>query len=96
MFESLKSLGSWLKSVYSEPDGTGSSTRIHISLLIAFVLSVGISFGYLVHRHTITVESFNGFLASAGTFLVSTCGPLYGLNKAADWAKSKQQNGQQQ
>jgi hypothetical protein len=46
----------WLRSVYSEPDGSGSSTRIHITALIAFVLGVGISFAVLVHNKVITIE----------------------------------------
>ena len=86
----------WLKSIWSEPDGTGSSTRIHCSALIAFVIACGISLAVLVHRRVITVEQFDGFLGAAATFTSVTAGPLYGLNKLSDWAKSKQQNGQQQ
>ena len=86
-----KPLFAWLKSVYSEPDGTGSSTRIHISLLTLFTISVGASFGVLVHKHSISMEQFNSFLGAAATFLVSTAGPLYGVNRLADWAKSKSQ-----
>ena len=82
----------WLKSIWSEADGTGSSTRIHISLLTSFVLGVGISFGILVHRHRITVEQFNQFLVAGGTFIATTCGPLYGANKIAAWATSKNSN----
>jgi hypothetical protein len=59
--------------------------------LITFVLSVGISFGVLVHRHTINIEQFDQFLGAGATFLVATCGPLYGANKLADWAKTKNQ-----
>lgn len=87
----LKPFAAWVKSVYSEPDGTGSSTRIHISLLIGFVISVGVSFGVLVHRHTISVEQFNSFLGAGAAFLAATTGPLYGVNKLSDWAKSKNQ-----
>lgn len=82
----------FLKSVYSEADGTGSSTRVHIGLLTVFVVSVGISFSVLVVKHVITIEQFDNFLSSAATFLIGTCGPLYGVNKFADWAKNK--NGQ--
>jgi|SRR5580658_7081779 hypothetical protein len=89
MKQALTSLFTWLKSVYSESDGTGSSTRIHITLLITFVLGVGISFGVLVHHKSITIEQFNSFLGSAATFLTATCGPLYGVNKLADWAAKK-------
>jgi hypothetical protein len=89
MLTILKSIATWLKGVYSEPGGQGSSTRLHISLLIAFVLGVGIGFSVLVHKHSISIEQFNGFLTAGSVFLTSTCGSLYGLNKAADWAKSK-------
>lgn len=89
MLKSLTSFLVWLRSVYSEADGSGSSTRIHISILIMFVISVGVSFGYLVHRHTLTVAQFNDFLSAGGTFIVTTCGSLYGVNKVADWAKSR-------
>ena len=85
----IKLIGAWLRSCYSEPDGTGSSTRIHISLLIAFVLSVGASFAHLVNLHVISIEQFCIFLGAAATFLVTTTGPLYGANKLADWAKGK-------
>lgn len=85
----FKPFVTWLRSVYSEPDGTGSSTRLHISLLIVFVIGVGISFGVLVHHKTITVEQFDGFLSAAAAFLVATTGPLYGVNKLANWANNK-------
>jgi hypothetical protein len=82
----------WIKSIWSEPDGSGSSTRIHITALIAFVLGVGISFGIATHQKKFSIEQFNSFLASASAFIVSTCGPLYGANKLADWAKNKDNN----
>ena len=79
----------WLKSVYSEPDGSGSSTRIHITALIMFILGVGISFGVATHHKIFTLEEFDNFLTTSSTFIVTTCGPLYGVNKMADWAKNK-------
>lgn len=82
----------WLKSVYSEPDGSGSSTRLHISALIAFILGVGISFGVATHHKKFTIEEFDNFLTTSSTFIVTTCGPLYAANKVADWAKNKDNN----
>jgi hypothetical protein len=79
----------WVKSIWSEPDGTGSSTRILMAALIAFVLGVGISFGISTNKGRMTPEQFNNFLGSSGTFIVTTCGPLYAANKAADWLKKK-------
>lgn len=88
----MKAFFTWLRSVYSEADGTGSSTRVHMTLLIAFILGVGISFGIATHQKRITIEQFNNFLSSGGEFIVTTCGPLYAANKTADWLKSKSQN----
>ena len=89
--EFIKKIMSFIRSVYSEADGSGSSTRVHIGILTAFTIGVGVSFSYLVHTTRVSIEQFNSFLASAATFLVSTCGPLYGINKLSDWAKSKNQ-----
>jgi hypothetical protein len=86
----LTAFFSWLRSVFSEPDGTGSSTRVVISALIGFAIAAGFSFAYLVHIKTITIEQFDGFLTAAGTFITVTCGPLYGVNKLADYGKNKQ------
>ena len=38
----------FFKSVFSEPDGSGSTSRVMIGLLTAFILGVGISFRVLV------------------------------------------------
>jgi hypothetical protein len=79
----------WLRSVYSESDGSGSSTRIHMTLLILFVLGVGVSFAVSVHHKLITLEQFDSFLTSGATFIVTTCGALYGINKVSEYANSK-------
>lgn len=80
----------WLRSTFSEPDGTGSSTRLVISALIGFAITVGLSFAYLVHIKSITIEQFDSFLVASATFISVTCAPLYGTNKLADYAKNKQ------
>jgi hypothetical protein len=90
MNQLLTAIAKWIRSVYSEPDGSGSSTRVVISSLIFFTIGVGISFAIQVHEHVITIEQFDSFLAAAATFITTTCAPLYGVNKLADWAKSKQ------
>jgi hypothetical protein len=79
----------WVRSIWSEPDGSGSSTRVHLTMITAFILGVGISFGVATHQKKITIDQFNQFLNAGGTFLVTTCGPLYAANKAADWLKNK-------
>jgi hypothetical protein len=92
MNDTVRKVIGWIKSIWSEPDGSGSSTRVHITVLIVFILGMGLSFGIATHQKRITMEQFNSFLNSAGTFLVTTCGPLYGLNKAADVYKNKDNN----
>lgn len=92
MLQIIKSLFNFIKTCYSEPSGNGSSTRIHIGAIFAFVLGVGVSFSVLVHKGRITIDQFNQYLSSGGTFILTTAGPLYGVNKAADWAKNKNQN----
>jgi hypothetical protein len=79
----------WVRSIWSEPDGSGSSTRIHMTALISFVLGIGIAFGVATHSKRITIEQFDNFLNAGSTFIVTTCGPLYAANKAADWLKNK-------
>lgn len=85
----MKTFFTWLKSIWSEPDGSGSSTRVHMTMLIAFILGVGISFGVATHQKRVTIEQFNNFLNAGATFIVTTCGPLYAANKAADYLKNK-------
>ena len=81
----------FIKSAFSEPDGTASSARVMIGMLVCFVLGVGISFCIATHLHKITVNDFNNYLTAAGTFLASSCGPLYLINKGADVFKNKGQ-----
>ena len=71
----------WVRSIYSEPNGNGSSTRIHITALVAFILGIGVSFGIATHNKKFTIQEFNSFLEAGSTFIVTTCGPLYGMNK---------------
>ncbi len=83
----------WLKSAYSDTDPKGnqigSSSRLHIGMIIAFVIGVGVSFSIATHQKIITIEQFNSFLGSAGTFTVVTTGALYSLNQLGSWAKNK-------
>ena len=79
----------WVGSIWSEDDGRGSSTRVNISVLIAFVVGVGTGFSVLVHKQHLTVDQFNAFLGAGATFLVTVTGALYGINKLADYANNK-------
>ena len=77
------------KSVFSEPDGSGSSTRIIMAAFVAFIIGVGCSFGIATHYKKFSIEQFDDFLTTASTFIVTTCAPLYGVNKLADFGKNK-------
>jgi hypothetical protein len=99
MMQSLKSVFAFLKSAYSESDGTtASSTRLHISAIVGFVLTLGSALGVLAWKHRITVEQLDGWMNAAATFLTASCGSLYGINSAKDFLKNKngssQNNGQ--
>lgn len=89
MKDFLSKLGNWIKSAYSEPDGSASSTRISIAVLLSFVLGLGLAFGVATFHKMITMDQFNSYLSTAGIFIMTTCGPLYGINKAADAYKNK-------
>jgi hypothetical protein len=72
----------FFRSAFSEPDGTGSSTRLIIACLVSFVVGSGVSMVTHIHG-PISVQDFNSFLSSAGVFLATTCGPLYLINKGS-------------
>lgn len=93
----VKSFFNWLRSVYSESDGSGSSTRVHISLVFAFILGVGTSFCVSVHHKLITIEQFDAFLTAAGGFIAVVSGVLYGMNRTSEYLNNRlQAQGQQQ
>ena len=83
---------SFLKSIFSEPDGTGSSTRITMLAIICFILGIGSTLAFKMHDH-ISVGDMNSFLSSSGNFILTTCGPLYAINKGSDAIKNKNQTG---
>jgi predicted membrane protein len=74
---------------FSSWAGTGSSTRVHMTALIAFVIGAGVVFGIATHQKKFSIEQFDSFLSSGSAFIVTTCGPLYGANKVADYLKNK-------
>lgn len=92
MLQSLKSVFTWLKSAYSESTGEGSSTRLHIGLIVGFTLSLGTSLGVLVLMHHLTVDDLCKWMNAAATFLTASCGSLYGINATKDFLKSKNGN----
>ncbi len=82
---------SFVKSVLSEPDGTGSSTRVCMIALVFFVIGVGTTF--VLRMHTpVTPSDVCNIFTSLGVFIVTTCGPLYAINKGAEaWKHTSDQ-----
>jgi hypothetical protein len=79
----------FIKSVFSEPDGSGSSVRVVMGLVVAFILGIGVTFGVLVWRKTITIEQFDNFLTTGGEFILTVSGPLYGANQIRNILNTK-------
>jgi hypothetical protein len=79
----------FFKSMFSESDGTVSSTRVMVSLLITFVIAVGISFAIKVNAKGMSPEQFNEYLRAGSSFILTTCGPLYAVNKVASVMNNK-------
>jgi hypothetical protein len=76
------------RSMFSESDGTASSTRVCVAVIIAFIVGSGVTL--IAKLHTpVVVDDINKFLSSAGTFIMTTCTPLYGINKGADVMNKK-------
>jgi hypothetical protein len=88
----MNELLKFIKSVFSESDGSGSSSRVMMGLIVAFILGIGVAFGTMVHFKAITIDQFNSFLHAGGEFIVTTAGPLYGVNKFTDVLKKNGNN----
>jgi hypothetical protein len=78
----------FIKSIFSEPDGNGSTSRILITMIVTFVLGVGTGFAFRIHQ-PLTMTDFVTFLGAAGTFITTTIAPLYLINKGSDAYKNK-------
>jgi hypothetical protein len=78
----------FIKSIFSEPDGNGSSSRVLISMIVSFIVGVGIGFATRIHQ-PITMTDFVTFLGAAGMFITTTVAPLYLINKGSDAYKNK-------
>lgn len=88
MWQSLKSFFTaffaFVKSVFSESDGTGSSTRVFIGLILSFLVGCGVSFCVSVHYKALTMTEFNSYLSTAQTFLVTVVPLMYALNRGGN------------
>lgn len=81
----------FVKSVFSEPDGTGSASRILITAIVCFVLGIGSALVAKIHT-PVSVSDINSFLGAAGIFIASTCTPMYLINKGANTMIAKSDN----
>ena len=80
----LQRLVSWFRTVLSESDGTGSSTRVLMFVLVLAAVVWSSVLLFDVHTHHVSVEQFNAYLTSIGQYLTITCSPLYATNKISD------------
>lgn len=84
----------FIKSVFSEADGSGSASRIMIAVLVGFIVGSGATIAYRLHG-SFVVADLDSFLNAAGMFIATTCSPLYLINKGAAVLKNGGQgNGQ--
>lgn len=89
----MSKLLSWLKSVLSESDGSGSTTRVLMFFLVFAAIIWSSVLLYDAHVHKITIEQFSSYLSSISNYLTITATPLYAANKAADVFNNKFGNG---
>lgn len=73
----------FLRGVFSEGDGTPSSSRICVFAVIAFTLGFGTALVWKIHA-PVTVGEFCQALSALTLFASGICGALYGINRAAD------------
>lgn len=80
----MKEFLKWLKSVLSESDGSGSTTRC-LMFIVVFAAVIWSSVLLVdVHHHKVSIEQLDGYFGSIGQYLTVTATPLYAVNKAAD------------
>lgn len=90
----LKSALIWLRSVFSEKDGTGSSTRLNIAAVTGFSLGFITALLWKV-RAPITVAEFCQGVSAVGNFAMGFGGLLYGVNRAGNWLDNRAAGAQQ-
>ncbi len=73
----------WLQSVFSEPDGSGSSSRVLTGAIVFTILGL-IVFLTLVHKQLPD-------LPTCGEFIALTSAALYGTNKISTTFLSRRQ-----
>ena len=94
MKDFLTKLASWIKTVMSESDGSGSTTRVLMFVLVLAAIVWSSVLLHDAHIHKITIEQFNNYLGSISQYLTITASPLYAVNKAADCFNNRNGNKQ--
>ncbi|QNI34517.1 hypothetical protein H7849_11840 [Alloacidobacterium dinghuense] len=73
----------FFRSMLAESDGTVSSTRCMIALVVMF--SLGWITGLLLKvRKPVTLGEVQSFVGTLTVFVTSICGTLYGINRVTD------------
>jgi hypothetical protein len=78
-----------------ESDGSKSSTRLCVVLIVVFVLGFITALLTKVHA-PITIAEFAQAVGALGTFCVAVCGALYGINRLGECLDNRAQRGPQQ
>lgn len=73
----------FVRSIFTGDNGGGSSSRLCVVSIVAFVIGAGAALLYKMHS-PVTMKDFIDFLGAAGTFIATSCGPLYLINKSAE------------
>ena len=94
----LDQVGNWsrplLRSMESETDGTGSSTRLCIVLVISFSLGFVTALLFKLHG-PITVAEFCQAVGAIGLFAGGICGSLYTINRIGNAVDNRAPGAQQ-
>ena len=85
---------SYLRSMLSEADGTGSSTRLCVLLVIVFTLGFVTALIWKIHA-PVTVAEFCQAISALTLFATGICAALYGINRAADVFNNRAERGPQ-
>lgn len=84
--------GNWaqglVRSMLSERDGTGSSTRFCVVATILFTLGFVTALLWKIHG-PVTVAEFCQGVGALGMFAGGICGTLYGINRLGNAADNR-------
>lgn len=85
----------FLRSMLSESDGTGSSTRVCVLLVIVFTLGFVAALLWKIHA-PVSVGEFCQAVGALTLFAAGICGALYGINRTAEVFNNRAERGPQQ